>query len=111
MVVMTGCGSGEDLSGSWEGEMVEYGETLDIAVDIDHEGDDISGEIVGDQGRLDITGGEVEGSEFNLQIQDAYGGQSVQGTMDGETSGESMSGQGESNEGNEFTFELQRTGA
>lgn len=108
-IFITSCAGGENLSGTWEGEMVEAGETLELMMDIDHEGDDISGEITGDQGRLDITGGEVDGRQFSLDIQDAYGGESVQGTLEGEISGENMSGQGEYNSGTEFTFELQRT--
>lgn len=108
-IFITSCAGGENLSGSWEGEIVESGETLEVMMDIDQEGDDISGEITGDQGRLDITGGEVNGSQFSLDIQDAYGGDSVQGTLEGEISGDNMSGQGEYNSGTEFTFELQRT--
>lgn len=118
---VTGCGSAE-VSGTWEGEMVgEDEEVLQLTLELQQEGTEIAGEGVvesesGDGGPLEVTGGEVQGSQVTIEFADAFGGQSVQGELNGELNGDTMSGEGRVYSANatgpiddSSTFELQKT--
>ena len=117
---VSGCG-GADVSGTWEGELVgEDDEVLPLTLELQQEGAEISGEgVVGDDsgegGPLEVTGGEVEGSQVTIEFEDAFGGQSVQGELNGDLSGDTISGEGRAYSANAtgpiddaLTFELQR---
>lgn len=119
-LVVTGCG-GSDVSGTWEGEMVgENDEVLQLTLELQQEGAEIAGEGLvegesGDGGPLEVSGGEVEGSQVTIEFEDAFGGQSVQGELNGELDGDTMSGEGRAYGANAtgsiddtYTFELQR---
>lgn len=69
--------------------------TLELAA----EDGELAGEgvIAGDSGEglpLEVTGGEVSGSEVTIEIADAFGGQARQGDLEGELSGDRISGEG-----------------
>lgn len=117
---LSGCG-GAEVSGTWEGEMVgENDEVLQLTLELQQEGSEIAGEGLvegesGDGGPLEVTGGEVEGSEVTIEFEDAFGGQSVQGELNGELNGDTMSGEVRAYGANAtgpiddtLTFELQR---
>ncbi len=120
-LAVTGCG-GADVSGTWEGEMVgEDDEVLALTLELEQEGNEISGEGIvesesGDSGPIEVSGGEVEGSEVTIEFQDAFGGQRVQGELNGDLSGDTISGEGQVYSANSTgqiddtsTFEIQKT--
>ena len=95
-----GCGSpAASVTGVWEGRMVsEEDDTVyEVTLDLETENGALSGDGRISEGSsteapIDVTGGEVDGSEVSVDFQDAFGGASFQGKLSGEVSGEVFSG-------------------
>ena len=120
-----GCGSpATSVTGVWEGRMIieDDDAVYEVTLDLETENGSLSGDgrISDDSGYeapIDVTGGEVDGSEVSVSLEDAFGGAGFQGRLSGEVSGEEFSGTGKwygtsatNAAGDAFAFELEKSG-
>lgn len=114
-MAVASCASAAEVEGTWEGQILDdAGEAIDLRLELEADGSEITGDGVADGGLpLEVTGGEVEGADVTIEFQDGFGGERVQGELEGEMNGDTISGEGpvysDNSSGEPQPFELQRT--